>query len=176
MRRDGHTCKNTCVSITGSGKNSGTKKRRKFSVVEHKLELLECLRFLFLFLFLFLVVTKNRISNNYLNFNLCLQFYFFVFISILCFIRQKTVFFFIHIFFIRDNSPCRVKKAKEQPPPINVLMLFLLSKHRKKYFLSMGLLNTMLHQEFCIVFFIYNCYVCFNGNKFTKFLICLLLL
>ncbi len=65
---------------------------------------------------MFLVVTKNRNSNNYSNSDLCLRFYFFVFSSILCFIRQKTVFFFIHIFFICDNSPCHVEKAKEQLP------------------------------------------------------------
>jgi hypothetical protein len=52
---------------------------------------------------------------------------------------------------------------------ITVLFHIMHSKHRKKYFLSTGLLNTMLHQQFCVVFFIYNCYVCFNGNKFTKF-------
>jgi hypothetical protein len=52
---------------------------------------------------------------------------------------------------------------------ITMLFQIMQSKHRKKYFLSMGLLNTTLHQQFRVVFFIYNCYVCFNGNKFTKF-------
>ncbi len=52
---------------------------------------------------------------------------------------------------------------------ITMLFQIMQSKHHKKYFLSTGLLNTMLHQQFCVVFFIYNCYVCFNGNKFTKF-------
>ncbi len=66
---------------------------------------------------------KNRISNNSLNSNMCLRFYFFVFISILCLIRQKIVFIPIHNF---DSSPCCIKKAKEQPPTINVPMLFLL--------------------------------------------------
>ncbi len=51
---------------------------------------------------------------------------------------------------------------------ITVLFHIMHSKHHKIY-LSTGLLNTKLHQQFYIVFFLYNCYVCFNGNKFTKF-------
>jgi len=49
-----------------------------------------------------------------------------------------------------------------------VLLHVMQSKYEKKYFLSNGLLNQTLHQQFRIVFFIYNCYVCFNGNKFIK--------
>jgi hypothetical protein len=50
-----------------------------------------------------------------------------------------------------------------------VLFHIMHSKHRKKYFLPTGLLNTMLHKQFHIIFFIYNYYVCFNGNKLIKF-------
>jgi len=52
---------------------------------------------------------------------------------------------------------------------IAVLFQMMQHKHQKKYFLSTGLVNVTLHQQFWVVFFIYNCYVCFNGNKFTKF-------
>jgi len=53
----------------------------------------------------------------------------------------------------------------------DVVVLFhvMQSKYEKKYFLSNGLLNMTLHWQFCVVFFIYNRYVCFNGNKLTKF-------
>jgi hypothetical protein len=52
---------------------------------------------------------------------------------------------------------------------ITVLFQIMQNKHQKKYFLPNGLLNVSLHQQFRVVFFLYNCYVCFNGNKFTKF-------
>jgi hypothetical protein len=59
---------------------------------------------------------------------------------------------------------------------ITVLFQTMHSKHHKKYFLSTGLLNTMLHQQFRVVFFLFNCCICLNGNNFTNYLICLLLL
>jgi hypothetical protein len=51
---------------------------------------------------------------------------FFRFCFYFVFYLSENCFFFIHNFFIRDNSPCRVEKDKEQPPTINVPMLFLL--------------------------------------------------
>jgi hypothetical protein len=50
-----------------------------------------------------------------------------------------------------------------------VLFSIMQHKHQKKYFLPTGLVNMTLHKQFCVIFFLYNCYVCFNGNKFTKF-------
>jgi hypothetical protein len=52
---------------------------------------------------------------------------------------------------------------------ITVIFQVMKCKHHEYYFLSMGLVNKMLHQPFHIIFFLYNCYICFNGNKFTKF-------
>ena len=41
--------------------------------------------------------------------------------------------------------------------------------YSKKYFLPDRTINEVLHQQLRVVFFIYNCYVCFNGNKLTRF-------
>jgi hypothetical protein len=38
---------------------------------------------------------------------------------------DKNIFLKKHIFFTRDNSPCHIEKAEEQPPTTNVQMLFL---------------------------------------------------
>jgi hypothetical protein len=53
---------------------------------------------------------------------------------------------------------------------IIILFHIMQNKHNKKYFLPTGLLNVALHQQFRVVIFLYNCYVCFNCNKFTSFL------
>jgi hypothetical protein len=52
---------------------------------------------------------------------------------------------------------------------VMVLFQIMQHKHQKKYFSWTGLVNMTLHQQFRFLFFMYNCYVCFNGNKFTKF-------
>ncbi len=64
------------------------------------------------------------------------------------------------------NSPC----TSVEWPYGDIIVLFhiMQNKHNKKYFLPTGLLNVTLHQQFRVMFFLYNCYVCFNGNKFTK--------
>jgi hypothetical protein len=41
--------------------------------------------------------------------------------------------------------------------------------YQKKYFLPDRTINEVLHQQLRVVFFIYNCYVCFYGNKLTRF-------
>ena len=53
----------------------------------------------------------------------------------------------------------------------DVVVLFhvLHSKYNKKYFLPDRTINQLLHQQLRVVFFIYKCYVCFNGNKLTRF-------
>ncbi len=52
---------------------------------------------------------------------------------------------------------------------IIVLFRVLESKYQKKYYLPDRTINQVLHKQFRVVFFIYNCYVCFNGNKLTRF-------
>jgi hypothetical protein len=52
---------------------------------------------------------------------------------------------------------------------ITLLFTVMQSKHQKRFFSSTGFVNMSLHQQFRVVFFIFNCHVCFNGNKFTKF-------
>jgi hypothetical protein len=39
--------------------------------------------------------------------------------------------------------------------------------YQKKYFLPDCTINEVLHQQLRFVFFIYNCSVCYNGNKLT---------
>jgi hypothetical protein len=53
----------------------------------------------------------------------------------------------------------------------DVIVLFhvLHETYQKKYFLPDRTINEVLHQQLRVVFFIYNCYVCFNGNKLTRF-------
>ena len=53
----------------------------------------------------------------------------------------------------------------------DVIVLFhvLHETYQKKYFLTDRTINEVLHQQLRVVFFIYNCYVCFNGNKLTRF-------
>ncbi len=60
---------------------------------------------------------KNRISNNSSNFNMCLRFYFFVFVSILCFICQKIVFFSFIIFSYATIHHAASKKIKSNHLP-----------------------------------------------------------
>jgi hypothetical protein len=50
-----------------------------------------------------------------------------------------------------------------------VLFQVIQNKHQKNNFLPTGMLNVALHQQFNVVFFLYNCYICFNGNTFTKY-------
>ncbi len=54
-------------------------------------------------------------------------------------------------------------------PPLGLLFQVMQHKHQKKYFSSTGLVNMMVHKQLHVIFFIYNCYVCFHGNKFMKF-------
>jgi hypothetical protein len=53
----------------------------------------------------------------------------------------------------------------------DVVVLFhvMQNKYEKKYFLSNGLVNLTLHWQFRVVFYINNCYICFNDNNFTIF-------
>jgi hypothetical protein len=53
----------------------------------------------------------------------------------------------------------------------DVIVLFhvLHETYQKKYFLPDRTINEVLHQQLRVVFFIYKCYVCFNGNKLTRF-------
>jgi hypothetical protein len=52
---------------------------------------------------------------------------------------------------------------------VTVLFQMMQHKHQKKYFSLTGLVNMTLHQQFWVIFFIYNCYVSFISNPFTKF-------
>jgi hypothetical protein len=52
---------------------------------------------------------------------------------------------------------------------IIVLFHVFYSKYDKEYFLLDCKINEVLHQQLCDVFFVYNCYVCFNGNKLMLF-------
>jgi hypothetical protein len=53
----------------------------------------------------------------------------------------------------------------------DVIILFhvLHETYQKKYFLPDRTINEVLHPQLRVVLFIYNCYVCFNGNKLTHF-------
>ena len=53
----------------------------------------------------------------------------------------------------------------------DIIILFHLmhETYSKKHFLPDHTINEVLHQKLRVVFFIYNCYVCFNGNKLTCF-------
>jgi hypothetical protein len=72
---------------------------------------------------------------------------------------------------VAENLAMNSLRTSVEWPYGDIIVLFhiMQHKHNKKYFLSTGLLNVALHQQFRVVFFLYNCYVCFNGNKFTKF-------
>ncbi len=72
---------------------------------------------------------------------------------------------------VAENLAMNSLRTSVEWPYGDIIVLFhiMQHKHNKKYFLSTGLLNEALHQQFRVVFFLYNCYVCFNGNKFTKF-------
>jgi len=52
---------------------------------------------------------------------------------------------------------------------IIVLFHVMHETYSKKYFLPDCTINEVLHQQLRVVFFIYNCYVCFDGNKLSHF-------
>jgi hypothetical protein len=70
-----------------------------------------------------------------------------------------------------ENLAMNSLRTSVEWPYGDVIVLFQImqNKHQKKYVLLTGLLNVALHQQFWVIFFLYNCYICFNGNKFTKF-------
>jgi hypothetical protein len=78
---------------------------------------------IFIFIFGFSRNEKSDFEQlfefQYVSVILFFHFYFYF-----VFYPSENCFFFHSQFF--DNSPCRVEKAKEQPPTINVQMLFLL--------------------------------------------------
>jgi hypothetical protein len=53
----------------------------------------------------------------------------------------------------------------------DIIILFhvMHETYHKKCFLSDCMIHEVLRQQLRVVFFIYNCYVCFNGNELTQF-------
>ena len=51
---------------------------------------------------------------------------------------------------------------------VQALRAITLVKSQRMLMLSNWTVDVTLHQQFWVVFSIYNCYICFNGNKFMN--------
>ncbi len=69
-----------------------------------------------------------------------------------------------------DRGMSQIRTSAEWPyETVTNLLHVLHSKYNKHFLRRNRTVNDIIHKQLRVVFFLYNCYVCLNGSKFSRF-------